>query len=352
MKYRIPYEPALDGLRGLSVLAVMAFHAVPLQIPGGFLGVDIFFALSGYLITRLLLLEYDASRRIDLARFYIRRWFRLGPALLAMLCVYALTLWLFSATATWSSEGTDIWVAALYLTNWMRALLIKESVDLGHTWSLAVEEQFYIVWPILLWVLMRFVRRNDMLLMMIIALVLCSWLTRQWLLHEGVSILRLYNGLDTRLETILWGAVLAVWMNGKIISPLAKFKESVIRVVMWLVMLGIFIFVLTADWTSDSYYQWGITSIAVLAIVLIACLNSMKAAGLTLILSHRWLVWLGTVSYGLYLWHFPIYKLLLSFEIKEWQLLAIGGLLTLSIATLSYYALERPLLNFQSKKST
>jgi peptidoglycan/LPS O-acetylase OafA/YrhL len=351
VSYRLPYEPALDGLRGLAVLAVMVFHAVPTGLPGGFLGVDIFFALSGYLITRLLLLEYDASRRVDLARFYTRRWVRLGPALLLMLCVYAITLGLFSQVATWSNEGVDIGLAALYMTNWTRALQLKESVDLGHTWSLAVEQQFYIVWPIVLWLFLRLIKRNDVLLLMVVALALLSCLARHWLFLEGAPIARLYNGLDTRIETILWGAALAVWLNGKSNELVPKLSESANRAVLWPGFLGILISFGMVDWTSDGYYQWGISGTAFLAVLLIGCLIKTKDSSLKKLLSQRWLVWLGTVSYGLYLWHFPIYKLLMAFDITEWRLLLLGGLLTLPVASLSYYAMERPLLNFQSRKS-
>lgn len=349
VKYRLPYEPALNGLRGLSILVVMVFHAVPLALPGGFLGVDVFFALSGYLITRLLLLEYAQTRRIDIKRFFTRRWLRLGPALIAMLVAYGLTLCLFSPHATLKNQGTDIVLALLYLTNWTRAFLIKDPVDLGHTWSLAIEEQFYMGWPLLLWFCLRFVARKNMILLIVLALVALSWSIRLFLFYDGASIVRLYNGLDTRLETVMWGAALAVWLSARQngTHPSQTGKRHVVA---WLALAGILWSFSTAEWTSDGYYQWGLTLIAMASVVLISCLHTPTPSSIKHLLSHPALVWLGTVSYGLYLWHFPVYRLLLTFNIKEWWLLGIGAMVTLPIAALSYYGLERPLLNAQTNK--
>ena len=344
MSRRLPYEPALDGLRGLAVLAVVVFHALPLALPGGFLGVDIFFVLSGYLITNLLLLEHKKTNRIDVRQFYTRRWFRLGPALLVMLTLYGLTVWLFSPEATLKNQGTDILLTLLYLTNWGRALLLKESTDLGHTWSLAVEEQFYIVWPLLLWFIMRAVGRNRALVSVIVILAVASWATRQWLFHDGAVIARIYNGLDTRVESIMWGAVLAAWMNLKTGHLPTRKWTGQLPALAWISLLGILLMFAKADWTSDWYYQYGLTLVAIFSVLMIQHLHSSENSLMKQVFSHPWLVWLGTVSYGLYLWHFPIYKLLLSFDIEDWQLLVLGGMMTVPVAAMSYYGLERPLL--------
>ena len=146
------YVPALDGLRGLAVLLVVLFHAAAPPFQGGFVGVDMFFVLSGYLITNLLLQEYQQQGRIDFGRFYLRRFLRLMPALLFMTATFALV-------ASWQLEGEPLrqalgeipW-AVSYLANWARAWDLIPMFYLVHTWSLAIEEQFYLLWPVvLLW---------------------------------------------------------------------------------------------------------------------------------------------------------------------------------------------------------
>ncbi len=352
MKHRLPYEPALDGLRGLAVLSVMVFHAVPAALSGGFLGVDVFFVLSGYLITSLLLVEYAANKRIDFLHFFARRWRRLAPALLAMLTLYGLANWLFVLNATLDNQGTDILLTLLYLTNWARALALKESVDLGHTWSLAVEWQFYMVWPFLFCLLMRLLPQKIMLLGSVVSMALLSLGVRLYWMHHGASVERLYNGLDTRVETLMWGAALAVWMSMRKPAVIGEMR-GISKIAgsaawAWLIVLAILALFATTQWTSPKYYQAGITLMAGLSALLMVYLIRPEKTALKHLLLHPWLVWLGAVSYGLYLWHFPIYKMLLSFDLTGWRLLTSGILITLSVAALSYYYLERPLLD--SKK--
>ena len=323
---------------------------MPLTLTGGFLGVDIFFALSGYLITRLLLLEYEQNQRINLLKFYLRRWFRLGPALLAMLLFYGLTVWLFSPGATLNNQGVDILLASLYLTNWARALLLKQPEDLGHTWSLAVEEQFYIVWPLLLWLLLRTLGPKYLLLLAIVALAASSWGTRLFLFYSDATVSRLYNGLDTRAETIMWGAALAVWTNIPKNTISIQNKGTKVLALTAVSLACVFALLAGAEWASDWYYQYGITATAILAVIIIGYLHSSYSSIIKIVLSNRYLVWLGTVSYGLYLWHFPLYRLLLSLNIKDGWLLLAGSMITVPVAALSYYLLERPLLRYHSNK--
>ena len=344
MNFRLPYEPALDGLRAPAVLAVMVFHAMPSWLPGGFLGVDVFFVLSGYLITSLLLVEFELTHRLDLAKFFIRRWFRLAPAMLLMLLVYGAIVGLFASSATWRNQGVDIILTATYLSNWARALALKDLTDLGHTWSLSVEGQFYLFWPILLWAMLRLARQRKMILLVVVVLGCVSFAVRQWLLLHEATIPRVYNGLDTRVETLLWGAALAVYLRWQ------KPPWVHCGVMAWCCVAGISSLFVAAQWTSPLYYQAGISLASALSTGLIAFLSASRSGVLANILSNRWAVWVGKVSYGLYLWHFPIYRMLLSFDLDGGLLLLVGLSMTVPVAAMSYHFLERPLLNWSKTR--
>ena len=349
MKNQSAHEPALDGVRGLAVLAVLVFHALPTTLSGGFLGVDIFFALSGYLITGLLLAEFDATQRLNIRQFFVRRWFRLAPALLAMLLVYGLVVWLFVPLASLKKQGMDILVALLYLTNWARVLSLNAETDLGHTWSLAVEAQFYLLWPFLLWGLLRCFGKRTHLLGVMIALAALSWAVRLALAAQGVDVSRTYNGLDTRAETLMWGAAFAVLASLKSPPQVNENRQS------WnlaaALCLGLILWLFAqAQWTSSLYYRYGITLVAVSSALLVFYLHRIDQSWIKRRFEQTWLVWVGSISYGMYLWHFPIYRLLTGLKLDEWPVLAIGMSMTVAISTISFYALERPLMNWRKDK--
>ena len=252
MNRQTQYEPALDGMRGVAVLSVLVFHALPTIVSGGFLGVDIFFALSGYLITGLLLSEYEKKGSIDVKQFFAKRWFRLMPALLAVLLVYGIALWLFSPTATLKNQGVDILTALFYVTNWVRVFTLNAPTDLGHTWSLAVEAQFYLVWPFLLWGLLRTLGIGFRLLFVIVAMALLSAGVRWLLLSQGADVSRVYNGSDVRAETLMWGAALAVWT--KLRSTNLSGREALVSGgIAWVALSGVFLLIVQAQWLSTLY---------------------------------------------------------------------------------------------------
>src|SRR5438874_2564773 len=143
------YQPALDGLRAVAVLAVFGFHATSSGVPGGYVGVDLFFVLSGFLITSLLLEERVRTGRVRLSWFYARRFLRLAPALVALLLCYVLCYGLWKGDR-WPTALKSAGLAAVYLSNWARSLGVNDMGWVGHTWSLSVEEQFYLLWPPLL----------------------------------------------------------------------------------------------------------------------------------------------------------------------------------------------------------
>jgi len=343
--YRLAYEPALDGFRALAVLSVMLFHAHPMVWMGGFVGVDLFFVLSGYLITSLLLKELETTGGIDIKAFYIRRWWRLGPALLVMLAVYAMVV--FAHGATWAEKGLDIALTAAYVTNWSRAFDWHSPLDLGHTWSLAVEEQFYLLWPWVLWAVMRICKRDRHVFAVMVCLLVLSWAWRQGLLWQGASLNRLYNGLDTRAEALIAGSLLAVWQWPN------KYKWHQIEQ-LWPTMLLAFSFVFLlafmheTQWTDMWFYSYGMSAVALLGCVIIWGLHIQRSNPWCVVLRWRPLVYLGQISYGLYLWHFPIDRALISLGLKGWTLLAVNMIMTVAVASASYRWIEKPLLRMRA----
>lgn len=352
MTVKASHEPALDGIRGLAVLSVMVFHAIPTQLSGGFLGVDIFFALSGYLITGLLLTEYEKTGQIDFRRFFAKRWFRLMPALLLMLIVYGTVIWIFKPTAVLKNQGVDILAALLYLTNWVRVINRNQATDLGHTWSLGVEAQFYLVWPFMLLLLLRYFGIKRGLLISVVSLAVFSYVIRYWLTQQGVDVSRVYNGADTRAETLMWGAALAVVLKlySKMPIGVAQQKSTWPGVAVWVSLAVLLAMIAQTQWLSDFYYQMGITLAALLSASLIGYLHLFEKTSLRRIFEYKPLVWVGAVSYGLYVWHFPIYQMVISWGLEGWYLLALGLLITFTAAIASFYGLERPVLNWYKAK--
>lgn len=341
------YVPALDGLRGLAVLLVVLFHAAVPPFQGGFVGVDMFFVLSGYLITNLLLQECQQEGRIDFRRFYLRRFLRLMPALLFMTAIFALV-------ASWRLEGEPLrqalgeipW-AVSYLANWARAWDLRPMVYLAHTWSLAIEEQFYLLWPVvLLWTARR--GGAGCTLGLALALALASWGWRIVLTLDGAAVTRLYNGLDTRVDALMWGCVLAAWIR----HGLAW------RDMRWLgplsvgALLTLLLCACLLDWQSQSLYLGAGAGAAWLTAFLILDLTQNPASLLRRIFECKPLVALGVLSYGVYLWHVTVYTFLFRQGV-DWTYIQIWGTAAaLLLAFVSWQWVERPCLRLKVKWSS
>jgi peptidoglycan/LPS O-acetylase OafA/YrhL len=303
---------ALDGVRGVAVLLVVAGHVrsvlvprvlglgpVESPMPGGFLGVDVFFVLSGLLITSLLVREHERRGSVALGRFWWHRALRLLPALWVLLAVHALYSWAtgLSMATQWRSTRA----ALVYLSNWAWKWDGLESVfGLGHLWSLAVEFQFYLVWPLVVLALLRLDPTGTVLLGTTAAGVVLVAINRAVLFDGGDAALLLYQRTDTRMDGLLVGSLLALawWRWPQAMAPL--------RLLAWPALAAVAYAVATADFADPWLYRWGFTAIA-LAV----------AAVLGAIVSGAWvgrrafelapLVLVGKVSYGLYLWHLPIF---------------------------------------------
>lgn len=309
------HRAELDGIRGIAVGVVVLAHAGTFGFSvGGIVGVELFFVLSGFLISTLLL-EADA---IDLRSFYARRARRLLPALVVLLLVSGVVAAILGDQASLAGVGAG----ATYVSNIART----ESVDLGwlaHLWSLAVEEHFYLAWPVVVIALGR--RPRAVGLAAAVGLVASvGW--RLHLLETGASWDRIYNGTDTRITGILLGALLAALVRNGLRVPSAPVGAGLL---LWLMLPG------SIAWTDP--FGIGFLAVDVAAAVLILGVVSRPAAAL------RWgpLVWLGQVSYAAYLWHVPIFEALGEMAHLSPTETIVGIALTLAISALSVRYIER-----------
>ncbi len=349
----VRYLPALDGMRALAVAAVLLYHGDVSWIPGGFLGVEVFFVISGYLITSLLLAERQSTGGTAYLAFWARRARRLLPALFALLAVVS-AVWLITVPEEAARIRGDVVAALTYVTNWYQIVVRQsyfESIGrpspLRHLWSLAVEEQFYLIWPIVLAGLSRLTRgRRGRLLVVIVALAAASAAWGIRLYHPGLDPSRVYYGTDTRAAGVLLGAALAValppWLMRARVHVGAR---AVFNVVGLVGLAGIGWMMLHANEFDPMLYQGGFVVLDLFAVAAIAAVAHPCAT----VWSGCWasgpLVWIGRRSYGIYLWHWPIFVLTrpgLDVTLSSGWLLALRLGLTLVAAEISYRLIELP----------
>ena len=350
------YLPGLDGIRALAVVGVLLYHADLDWIPGGYLGVDVFFVLSGFLITTLILEEFDRSGRIDFTRFYLGRARRLLPALLLVLLTVSLAAVLVYRDAA-HQVAHDALASALYVNNWWYVLAHQSYFEfigrpplLKHLWSLAVEEQFYLVWPAIAFLVVRRFRRVGVALTAIVLALASTW----WMLALAVSNgfpeladpSRAYFGTDSHAMGLLVGAALSTaWRPGRLRADVAPGARRVI-LGLGLVSLATVIgfFVAVGEYTPWMY-RGGFLCLAAVVAVLIATATHPAVRLGTWLGTQPWR-YLGQRSYGLYLWHWPIFMVTrpeLDIPLSGLALLALRLALTVGIAELSFRYLEMPI---------
>lgn len=346
---RLGYLPALDGLRALAVLAVLFYHANVLWLPGGFLGVEIFFVVSGYLITALLRAEYRAHQSINLKQFWARRARRLLPALFAMLGAVLVYAVIFLPDEVASLRG-DVVAAFTYITNWYLIAEQKSYFEemgrpslLRHLWSLAVEEQFYLLWPLIFaFLLTRLKSRAAMLVLMFGAVVSAVWMG--FLFQPDTDPSRVYYGTDTRAAGLLIGAALAFVSLPRLTTSRAR---------RWLLdLLGVAalggLIAICLTWSEfDAFlYQGGMILVAALTALVIASIVAPSSPLFATVLGVGVLRWIGLRSYALYLWHWPIFMVTrpqLDTALDGTPLLVLRFALTFALAEISYRLVEKPI---------
>jgi len=326
------YRQSLDGLRGVAVTAVVAYHVDqyrPHEIfPGGWGGVDVFFVLSGFLISTILLEEVSRTARIDFRDFYFRRFVRLAPALTVLLLVLA------GVAASMGSGFGDILYSLVYLMNWARAFAwsADQGGFLGHTWSLSVEEQFYLIWPAVLLIL---VRVRGLAPLFIAAMAALGLVWRCWLVFHGAHYQRTYNGFDTHADPILIGCLLAF------VPGLIRAYSVLASRLALIPVLTMAVFLLKMHIYSRYGQDVGVTIAALCSAWIL--MATFADGLLTRALSVRPLVYTGRISYGWYLWHFPILHLMNRVHPAPLALNVALALAAYAIAAASLYWVERPM---------
>ena len=371
----MPYSPGLDGLRALAVIAVLLYHADLAWIPGGFLGVEVFFVISGYLITALLLAEWRQRGRIDLKTFWLRRARRLLPALYVLLLVSLAFAVVFLPGEVAGLRG-DVLAAFGYVTNWYLIFGQESYFEavgrpslLQHLWSLAVEEQFYLLWPPVL-ALGLFIgatrlRRRRMLTVALVGAA-ASAVAMALLYAPGVDPSRIYYGTDTRATGLLCGAALAfLWSAGDKYRPpearhhrleppgRGRFRRRwgwtvpLLLDVVGFAALGVLVwFCLHLGEFRPFLYRGGFALVALsTAATIMAVVNPYTLIGARLLGSAP-LRWIGVRSYGIYLWHWPVFMVTrpdLDVPFDGLPLLALRLTMTVILAHLSYRYIETPI---------
>ncbi len=340
---------ALDGVRGIAVLLVLAFHLGVPGAAGGWMGVDVFFVLSGYLITTLLVAEWRTTGRVSLPQFWGRRARRLLPALLVMLPIVIATALLVGRPAP-TLRG-DAYATLAYIANW-RFIASDQSYfasfdvsPLRHAWSLAIEEQFYLVWPVAIVLLLRFVRRPALRVAGVVVLALLSAGWMRVVAVDGTDLSRAYYGSDTRLATILAGCVAALCVA----AASERTRGRLRRLSGGLVVLpGIALAVVAVALPEDTrwlYTSGGFAGIAVLAALVVVGAAHLGPGGVHGVLGSSVLVRAGLISYGLYLWHWPVIVLLDAdrVDLSRPALMAVQLATAVALAELSYRLVEYPI---------
>jgi peptidoglycan/LPS O-acetylase OafA/YrhL len=371
--------PALDGVRAMAVLAVMAFHGGVPWLPGGYLGVDTFFVLSGFLITTLLLEEWGRIQTVRLASFWARRARRLLPALVLLVVFVAAFVAFALPPGTYPDLRLDALSALLYVANWHFVLVGSNYFaqtgpvsPLTHTWSLGIEEQFYLVWPLLVLGVLRLTRRLWVLLAVCVGGALASGAEMALLFRAGASTSRLYYGTDTHAQSLLVGAALGVALllagrrlggggapggegrggaggvGGAIVRlpwDVAASGRTLLSVAGIAGLLGTAVLWWRLGGTAPFLYEGGFLVAAVATAGVVVSVVCVPGSLLARLLSLGPLRFLGRISYGLYLWHYPLFLWIDGARtgLVGYPLLGVRSAVTVAAATVSYYAVERPI---------
>ncbi|EMV3069994.1 acetyltransferase [Staphylococcus pseudintermedius] len=344
------YMPGLDGVRAVAVIAIIIYHLNPQWLSGGFLGVDTFFVISGYLITSLLLTEYHNTGKIELMSFWLRRVKRLIPAVL-FLVMGVIVLSLIFMPMEIQKVRADSIAAIFYVSNWW---YIMQNVDyfeqfavqpLKHLWSLAIEEQFYLVFPIVLLSLLSFIRRLKSIRIIFLILLVISMIAMMVLYVPNENVARVYFGTDTRIQTLLMGVLLAlVWPPFQLKAKVNTQMRMMIDTAGVVGLAILFICFKFVSETNSILYYGGFFLISTVTLLVIA--SSVHPSGyFAKFLGNKVFTFIGSRSYSLYLWHYPII-VLIHHQFVQGQIpplvYVVEILLMVLMAEFSYKFIEQP----------
>jgi peptidoglycan/LPS O-acetylase OafA/YrhL len=342
-----PHLPGLDGLRALAVIGVLAFHDN--RLSGGFLGVDLFFAVSGFLITTLLIDELQRTNTIDLIGFWGRRLRRLLPAVMVLLVVVVIFFRLFADTGQWIIARNDAPWAQFYVANWHQissgagywdAFAAPSAFE--HLWSLAIEEQFYVVWPVLVIVAWRIGRTRALGVLAGIGII--ASFVAMLTIYDGGDPTRVYMGTDTRAFSLLCGAFVALpAIRHAITQGIQKFRRAASGLTAALIAaIGFMWFTVSGE--SEWLFRGGLLAHSITS-ALLAVLIASLSSNLSVVFSWRPLAYIGRLSYALYLWHWPVFIFCTRerLDVDGLTLTAIRMAITLALSIASYYLIEQPI---------
>ena len=352
----IRYIPAIDGLRAVAVVAVLLYHLGISWIPGGFLGVDLFFVISGYVITRLLLDSIQRSGGLDLRAFYIARIRRLLPPLLFMIITTALfvSLWApdtikrFLTDAPFSIFGAMNWWLVFRHTDYFEA--IGRPPLLQHTWSLGVEAQFYLLWPLILLLVLRFLGKNKIpgtaLLIACFSGLSLLLLSLRVDSANAAQVSHVYFGTDTHSIGLFLGAALAVkWVPQNLSEEVNKKAQDFIDGIGIFGFLGILATFLFINESDPTLYKLAFPLAGIFGCAIITSVVH-PASRFAPILSSRFMVWIGERSYAIYLWHWIIFQITRpAFDLdgSPWALFTLRILIVFALSDISLRLVELPI---------
>jgi peptidoglycan/LPS O-acetylase OafA/YrhL len=364
---RLAYLPGLDGVRAFAVVAVMMFHGGIPHMDGGFMGVDAFFVLSGFLITSLLIGEWRQTLTIKLGAFWARRARRLLPALLLMLLFVAFFAAVIVPKGTYGALRLDALSTLLYVSNWHFILINSNyfaensatASPLLHTWSLAVEEQFYLIWPLVVLGVMHFTRNLKVLFGLCVAAAIASAVWMYTLYDGGLNTNRAYLGTDTRSQCLFIGCAIAVGLvllaqrshergrlaKGELWRPSTRAGLTACGALGIVGAAGaVSIWLLTTSLSSFPYSGgFFLIGLSVGAVIVSAVAAPRSVVPRFLALAP--IRYVGRISYGLYIWHWPIF-IWLNHErlgLIGWQLFAVRVAVTFAVSVVSFHLVERPI---------
>ncbi|MGH1832113.1 acyltransferase family protein [Enterococcus gilvus] len=354
------YITGFDGIRSLAVIGVILYHLMPAQMRGGYLGVPVFFVVSGYLITDLLIQEWKQTGKVDIKQFYYRRMKRLYPALVTMLIGASAYITLFQRNLLNNLRGNII-SSLFYVNNWWQINHGMSYFDrfsgespFTHIWSLAVETQNYIFWPIIFVLLMKFVKNKGKVFLGIVGAAIFSAILMAILYVHGQDPTRVYYGTDTRLFSILLGGALAfIWPSTRLKARIPSQAKRILNGIGFgSLLLLILAFLFLRDDLSFVYYG-GMFLVSLLSVLLVAITAHPGASW------NRWLTnpvftWIGKRSYGIYLYQFPVmifYEAKVNVANHTFLHTIMEVILILFVTELSYRYVEKPLRTFNYRKT-